>query len=130
MLWFNNSAEFDVSSPVTIVIYPVSIHTSRTPFDLDDRISKLVGDLKIRDQVVPWSDILSICLPLVLLVAFGVYDTGAGIFACGLSLGLMQGIYAMTFTNAFNAGLTAMAVLVVVIAILYIWAKRQEAENL
>ena len=132
ILHFNNTATFDVSSPVTLTILPI-FHGS-TPFDLDDRVSNIVGPAWFGGWDwgvdVGWHNIFAVIIPLILLISFGVYNTGLGIFSCGLSLGLIQGIYAMWFTNTFNAGLVLLCPVVIVIAIIYMWTKGQGGDNL
>ena len=128
VLHFNNTATFDVSSPVTLTVLPI-FHGS-TPFDLDERVKKIVGPAWFSGVDVGWHNIFAVILPIILLISFGVYNTGLGIFSCGLGFGLVQGIYAMWFTNTFNAGLVLLCPVIIVIAIIYMWTKGQGGDKL
>lgn len=131
-LYFNNSAVFAVDSPVSIMILAVEgVAPSDNRFDIDERVTNLVGPAEFYDVDVGWDLILAVVLPIVVLAGLaGSYNVGFGILSCGLSLGLMQVIYAIWFTNSFNAALILLCPVIVVIGVLYIWSKGKGEDHL
>jgi len=125
VLYFNNTASFYVSSPVTITIYAIYVYTEVTPFDIDDRITPIVGP----PPIGTWRDIISIILPLVILVSLGPFNTGVALLGCGMSIGITQGFFAM-YGMGFNVLLASLCPLIIVIGVLYIWTKGQGVDHL
>jgi hypothetical protein len=133
VLYFNNTASFDITSPVTISIYPLYQWTSDVPFDFDDRIRNIIGPPPKTShgiEIATYANIVAIVVPLIVLMSLGPYNTGAGITGCGMSLGFMQGIYAMRFTSAFNPVLAGVGVLAVIIGIVYWMSKGSGGDKL
>ena len=123
-LFFNNSANFDVDSPILLTLFPV--HPIREhSFDFEDRMDRLLGDFELG-----WFNLFCVVLPLIILVSFGVYNTGLGLIGAGMSIGFMQMIALSWFDNVFNAGLASLCPLVIAIGIIYIWTKGQGGDNL
>jgi len=127
-MYFNNTATFDVGSPVTIAIYP--LHTYETiDANIDDRITNLIGPLKINNMVVPWPDIIGIMIPMLFLVSFGVFNTGMGILGFGISMGFMQVMLAGFGAN-LNSAFIILCPIIVLIGIVYIMSKGQGGDKL
>jgi hypothetical protein len=126
-LYFNNTASFEITSPVTIAIYPLHTYTEGvTPIDIDDRITPIVGP----PPIGTYANIIAVIVPLLVLVSFGPYNTGIGLLGCGASIGFMQGIYAIWFTNSFNVLLASLCPLVIVISIIYFMTKGTGGDHL
>jgi hypothetical protein len=129
ILFFNNTASYEgVTSPIRIDILALYVYTVTAPSDLDTRITNIVGPAKINDQIVSWTTIIAVIIPMIMLVSLGVYNTGVGIIGCGLSMGFVQAF--LVNTDAFNATLILMCPLIIVIGILYIWTKGRGEEKL
>jgi hypothetical protein len=120
IMYFNNTANFcDQTSPVTLILFPITVWTNNTKFNVDDRITDLVGP----STIGPWSTIIAVILPIIILVSFGPYNVGAAIIGSGLSLGFMEGLFGMWFTDAFNPLLAILVPVLVVIGIIYAMTK-------
>lgn len=126
VLYFNNTASFDITSPVVITMLPLHTYTNRTRFDIDTRVESVWGPAPIGT----WGLAISIIIPIIILVSFGVFNTGIGILGCGISLGLMQGIYSSVLTTAFNPGLIVLAPIIIIIGVLYMWTKGKGDDHL
>ena len=126
VLHFNNTGNFDVSSPYTLVVAPL-LPPSNDTFNIDDRIEPVIGPA----GPFSWADVIAVVLPIICLVAFGVYNVGAGIFMCGLSLGLVQAIYHLRLDpGSFDSNLAILSPVIIAIAILYMWSKKRGEEML
>ena len=123
ILFFSNTANFEVSSPVTITINPIfAFDPAGNNTQLEERIESIVGPLNLG-----WLNVLSIIVPIIVLGMFGPYNTGMGIFGCGFSLLLMQVIFNMKIASAFNPALALISFLIIAIGIIYMWTKKPEA---
>ena len=132
-LYFNNSNEFDVSSPITITIKPLYTMRGTSTSDLDTRITNVVGpfgwDVHGDFVTTGWHNVVALILPFLFLLGFGVYNIGAGILACGVSMGLVQIIYAMWFTNSLNPLFILLCPVVIAVAVLVLWTKGRGEDN-
>jgi len=129
ILYFNNTANFDISSPVTLTVFNQWIY-GRGTFSLEDRIVSMVGPFKTDYIDIQWAAIISVIISFVLLVSFGVANVGLGIVAAGLGLALSQGIFSMHFTDVMSPLLVGAAAVCIFIGIFYMWAKNRAGENL
>jgi len=127
-LYFNNTATFDVTSPVTIAIYPEYIYPT-IDANIDDRITNLIGPFRINDIVVPWGDIIGIIIPMLFLVSFGVYNTGIGILGMGISMGFMQ-VMLGGFGLNINTAFVILCPIIILIGVVYIMSKGQGGDKL
>jgi len=119
ILWFNNTANYEVSSPVSITILNGEIYNSNVvKFNMQDRFENLFGPLPF--DVI---GIIGAAFGIVFLVSFGPYNTGLGIMMCGISMGIVHAIGIMWC----NAGLTESSILlvpvIIVIAGVYMFTK-------
>ena len=127
VLYFNNSANFDVNSPVTLSVPARHVYTTRTPFDLDDRIQKIVGPAPFGDN---WTIFISVFLSVIMLCLFGVYNAGLGIIGAGLSLGLTNAMFSFWQIGSINASLLVVAGFIVFIGIMYMLSKPGGTEDI
>ena len=125
ILYFNNTAEFIISQPVTIMIPAVDSPTCGLidPFDLDDRINKVFGPFSIMDEKIPWPNIISVFIPIIVLVSFGPYNTGIGIIGCGISMTMIQGFLSSIVIGGFDWAIIGIGAFIVILGILYIMTK-------
>lgn len=132
VLWFNNTADYsDVSNPVTVYLSASHIYRgNRTRFSIDDRISNLFGPFNPNGVNVGWHSLISICIALVMLCILGPYDTGLGIIGAGLSLGFTDALFQLWFTDTFPVLLITLAPLLVILGILFLWARHQGVEGI
>lgn len=123
-LWFNNSASFDVVSPVSILVTSTYTYRGdRVPVDIEDRMDKIFGPFTVDGVNVGWASIISVSLALIVFVLFGPFNAGLGIIGCGMMIGFTQAMFGLVFSNAFNPMLTLLAPVCIGIGILYIWSK-------
>jgi len=132
VLFFNNTADFMVSQPITIMIPAVDSPNCGLidPFDLDDRISDIVGPFTIGDQEVPWPNIISIIIPIIILVSFGPYNTGIGIIGCGISMTMVQGFLDSIVSVSINWGIVGIGAFIVILGIVYMMTKGTGGDHL
>lgn len=124
VMYFNNTANFDVSSPVTIIVgYKHPYSADRVKFDIDERVNPILGPFMIGDLDVGWASAISVILAFICLVSFGVYNSGFGLIAAAMSLGLTQGIYGLWATNALNPLLIALIPFLIVLGIILMMSK-------
>ena len=131
VLFFNNTADFmDANSPMVLNIYHLYIYTSRTKFDFNDRVTKLIGPLLIQTDItdegttVSWSVFVAMGFGIALLLMFSQYHIGVAIISCGLGIGFMQGFFSMWFNDTFPIGLGLLVGLLIFVGILWIWTNR------
>ena len=131
-IFFNNTADFGISQPVTIMILNVDspLCSSVTPFDLDDRIDDIIGPFTIGDKEIPWTSIIGIIIPIVVLVSFGPFNTGLGIIGCGISMTMMQGFLDTYVSGGFNWAIAGIGVFIIIIGILYVMTKGTGVDQL
>ncbi|RLF42791.1 MAG: hypothetical protein DRN18_01730 [Thermoplasmata archaeon] len=126
-LYFNNTANFDISPPVTITVFPLTgIPEAPNKYDINNLIEPVIGPAPGGS----WAPILAIILPLIILASFGPYNTTIGIVGSGLSLLFIQAIYARWFINSFNPLLVALGPFIIAIGILYGMTKGRGEEKL
>jgi len=126
-LYFNNTANFDISPPVTITVFPLTgIPEAPNKYDINNLIEPVIGPAPGGS----WAPILAIILPLIILVSFGPYNTTIGIVGSGLSLLFIQAIYARWFINSFNPLLAALGPFVIAVGVLYGMTKGRGEEKL
>ena len=126
-LWFNTTASYTITSPVTLPIYSLYKYIKDSALDLNTKLDNALGDPPISDYT--WTQHIAVILPIIVLVLLGVFNTGAGIVGCGLSIGLVNGVYA-GYGLDVNIGMFPLAVLIIFIGILYIWTTREGVELL
>jgi len=131
-LYFNNTAFFTVSQPIVVMIPNVdSPFCDRViPFDLDDRITKIVGPFTIEDRTVPYPDVIATFIPIILLVAFGPFNTGLGIIMCGISMTMIEGFFGMYLTSGFNWGIAGIGAFIAIMGIMYVMTKGTGGDHL
>ena len=131
-LYFNTTADYIMSQPVTIMILNVDLPFCGEviPFDLDDRIDDIIGPFTIGDKEIPWPNIIAIALPIIVLISFGPFNTGLGIIGCGMSMAMMQGFLNTYLVGGFNFAIAGIGVFIVVIGILYIMTKGTGVDQL
>lgn len=127
VLYFNNTASFQLTSPVMIPIYSLHKYMDVGPLDLDARITNVIGSPPVPG--IPWSGHIAVVIPVMVLVLLGVFNTGVGIVGCGLSIGLVQGLYA-GYGISINPELAALAPLIIIIGVVYIWSKHEGVDTL
>jgi len=131
ILYFNNTANFDISSPVIITIFNQWIYGSKTsPASLEDRITSIVGPFSTDTFSTDWVNIISISLAFILLVSFGVFNVGFGVIAGGLGLGFSNVLIGMHFSDVISPLLVGTATVIVFIGIMLMWSKSRGGENL
>lgn len=118
VLYFNNSANFDVDSPISIQILNINIWTTHDPSSFEERARSIFGDMGFM-----YAAIISAFLAIMALVMFGPHNTGIGILASGFVLGLTNLIFTMLFTGSYNATLTLLIPVIVIIGGLYMLVK-------
>ena len=121
-LWFNTSANYDVSIPVTVIVYGVNKtwNTSITKFDLDARFESLFGTFELG-----YANTICIVVGLILLGLFGPFHAGIGVISCGFGIGLMQAIYSVWTTNT-NIILIGLCFLIILLGTLHTLTIRTE----
>lgn len=117
-LFFNNTANFDATSPVTIIINNINVWSERTPFDFEARVRSIFGDAGFS-----YAAAVSAGLAIMALVMFGPHNTGIGILACGFTLAFTNALFTMLFTGGFNAGLTIYTPVIIIIGAVYMLVK-------
>lgn len=117
VLYFNNTANFDVSSPVSIRVYNINTWSLRTPFDMGERITKIFGSFDLG-----WENLIAVALAIIILCMFGVHNTGIGILACGFTLGFASFLLSM-LTGGFNVALVILIPVIVIIGGIYMLVK-------
>lgn len=132
VLFFNNTADFFLSQPVVISIPNVDIAGCDIidPIDLDDRFSDVFGDIEIGDAIVPWSNFLSIIIPLIVLMSFGPFNTGIGIIGAGISMVMIRAFLDTLIIGGFNWAIIGSGVFIVIIGILYMMTKGTGGDKL
>lgn len=129
-LWFNTTANYEITQPIIILIPPTDIYIGVTPFNLDDRITNIIGPFPIGDDTVPWTTVIAVSLPMILLVAFGPFNTGLGIISCGMSMFLIEAILGIYNTDGFSWGIAGIGIFIVVTGVIYVMTKSQGGERL
>ena len=119
LLFFNNTANFDASSPVNIIILPINVWSEFEQFDFEDRATPIFGTL----EGFTYAGIISAGLAIMALVMFGPHNTGIGILACGFVLGFTNLFFTALFTGGFNAALAVYIPIIIVIGAMYILVK-------
>jgi hypothetical protein len=114
-LWFNTSANYEITSPVTLIVYGVNKTwaESITKFNLDDRFEAMFGEFELG-----YANTICIVLALVALGLFGPFHAGIGVISCGLTVGLMQGVYSVWTVNT-NLVLIGLSFLIILLGVLY-----------
>jgi hypothetical protein len=132
VLWFNNTADYaDVTSPVSIYLSALHIYRgNRTRFSFNDRISNLFGPFRVNGVNIGWHSIVSVSIAMVILCLLGPYDAGLGILGAGLGIGLMDALFKLWFTDTFPVLLVTLAPLLVIIGVVFLWAKHQGVEGI
>jgi len=131
ILYYNNTADFsDHSSPYIVTVQPLHTYTSRTKFSIDDRITDIVGPFTIMGNTVGYAPVIAIAIGVILLVMLGPYNTGLGIIAAGLGLGITELLFSIFFTDTFPVLLVTLTPVLIILGILYMWTKRQGVEGL
>lgn len=96
-LYFNNTANFDVTQPVQIIIYPITYFTPAITFaSMEAQITAWIGE---SPGNIGWGNIIAIVLGLIFLGAFGPLNAGLGVIMCGGVIALMKGVFA--FNNVY-----------------------------
>jgi len=131
-LYFNNTADFTILQPIIISIPNVdSPFCDRLePFDLDKRIKDVIGPVTIGDEEVPWSIIISIFIPMIVLVSFGPYNTGLGIIGSGISMVAIQGFLNEIVIGGFNWFIASIGIFIIVMGFLYMMTKGTGVDHL
>jgi len=131
-LYFNNTADFTILQPIIISIPNVdSPFCDRLePFDLDKRIKDVIGPVTIGDEEVPWSIIISIFIPMIVLVSFGPYNTGLGIIGSGISMVAIQGFLNEIVIGGFNWFIAGIGIFIIVMGFLYMMTKGTGVDHL
>jgi hypothetical protein len=125
ILYYNNTASFnDMRSPYIVYLNPINIWSERTKFDINERITDVIGPMVINGNVISWINVLAIIPALLMLVLLGPFHTGIAIIGCGLTLGLTDVLFSLWFTNSFPALLLTACPIIVVIGVLYIMSKQ------
>jgi hypothetical protein len=114
-LFFNNSITYDISSPISITVYPLITHGTT---DLEQRFESIFGHLGLG-----WCSVISVSLAIVLLVSFGPFNTGFGVIASGFGLLGTQALFLRFASNTFNPVLGLLGGFVIAIGIIYMWTK-------
>ena len=131
-LYFNTTATYAITQPVIILIPNVDLPWCGkiVPFDLDDRITDIVGPFTIGDQVIPWTTIIGTIIPIIILVSFGPFNTGIGIIGCGISMAMMQGFLNGIVSGGFQWGVVGIGAFITIIGIIYIMTKGTGGDHL
>ena len=132
VLFFNNTADFLLSQPIVISIPNVDMVGCGIidPIDLDKRFSDVFGDIEIGDAVVPWSNFLSIIIPLFVLMSFGPYNTGLGIIGAGISMVMIRAFLDTLIVGGFNWVIIGSGVFIIIIGIIYMMTKGRGDDRL
>jgi len=132
VLFFNNTADFFLSQPIVISIPNVDSPLCGIidPIDLDKRFSDVFGDIEIGDAVVPWSNFLSIIIPLFVLMSFGPYNTGLGIIGAGISMVMIRAFLDTLIVGGFNWVIIGSGVFIIIIGIIYMMTKGSGGDKL
>ena len=120
-LFYNNTADFMSSfdPPLYFDVFPIDTYVEgATPFNIENRLDSIFGD-----NPLGWTNIISVILAMIVLVSLGPFNVGASIIGAGISLGFMQVIFEIWFTNSFNALLALLVPVLVFIGILYFMTK-------
>jgi hypothetical protein len=124
-LYYNNTASFsDMASPFIVYINPVNIWSEHARFDINERITNIIGPMVINGNIISWADVLAIIPAILVLVLLGPFNTGVAIIGSGLALGLSNAVFAMWFTNAFPLLLVTAMPIIIVVGVLYIMSKQ------
>jgi len=119
ILYFNNTANYEVSSPVSITILNGEIYNSNVvKFNMQDRFENLFGPLPF--DVI---GIIGVGLGLIFLVSFGPYNTGLGIMMCGISMGIVHAIAIMWCDVGLSEASILLVPVIIVIAGVYMFTK-------
>jgi len=118
VLFFNNTANFDVDSPVEIYVSAINTWSPRTPFDINDRLEPIFGPFSFG-----WENLIVAMIAIIVLCMFGPTNTGVGLIASGLALGLGNYIVAYFMSNTTNILLVALIPVIIVIAGIYLFVK-------
>jgi len=136
-LFFNNTNTFDITSPVYITIYPLSIYTPPwTKPDFGTRVNDVIGppsgDSGGGWSLGSWSTIITVAIALTMLMIFGPYNAGLGLVACGFSLTGTEVLWAVMFSNAtaFNILLGILGPVVIFLGVLYMMTKGEAMDKL
>jgi len=114
-LFFNNTIEYDITSPYSITVYPLGTHGT---VDLEQRFTSIFGELGLG-----WCSVISVSIAIVLLVSFGPFNTGFGVIAAGFGLLGTQALFLKFSSNTFNPVLGLLGGFVIAIGIIYMWTK-------
>lgn len=127
---FNSSASYYDIQPIIILIPNVDTSFYVEPFNLDDRITKIIGPFTMDGKEVPWSIVIGIIIPIIVLVSFGPFNTGLGIISCGISMVMVQGFLSKIIIGGFSWGVAGLGVFIIIIGILYVMTKGQGSDQL
>jgi len=118
-LYINNSANYDVSIPITITIVNIEAYNADADqSNLQDRTESIFG-------TIPFEVIAAISagMGLICLVSFGPYNTGLGIVMCGISMGAVQAVGAMWLSDPFPSAVSLIIPVVIFIGGIYYYSK-------
>jgi hypothetical protein len=126
-LYFNNTANFpEGSSPLIRTVYAITYPVG--DIDFDELVTNLIGPFTINNIPIGWHYGITLFVAFMVLLCFGVFNAGVGMIGMGLSIGLMDIVFAL-MNNRIPA-LTALGVIIIAIGILYIWTKGKPEEHL
>lgn len=113
-LWFNTSATYTISKPISIIIYGWGDSwRDEAKFNLSARFEALFGPF-----ILDYADTICILIALIALTLFGPFHAGIGIITCGLSVLLVQSLFSVHTVNS-NAWMFALGVFVLILGLLY-----------
>jgi len=124
-LYLNSSAFFGdgfSTQPVRITIFPITVNTSFTRFDLEARIESIFGPGPLGSG--SWCPFIITIIGLCVLAMFGPFNVDAAIIMSGFSMGLVSILFGIFLTNTFPVVLTGVIGFIIVIGIIYKVAKQ------
>jgi len=125
-LFYNNSADFEPTydEPLNYTVWPITkyFHRSVTKFDIDDRVGSIFGDF-----VLGWDKVVSVALAITILVSLGPFNVAMGLIGAGLSLGFMNVLFGIYFTNTFEPLLVLLIPVCIFLGIIY-WLTKGTGE--
>ena len=117
-LWFNNTANFETSSPVSIMIPNIETYVPGVvPFDLQGRTENIFGDLPFFVVAA-----ISAVVGIIALCAFGPYNTSLGIVMCGVSMSIVQAV-GSAFGNPLPNVVLLVIPFIIAIGIIHFYTK-------
>lgn len=119
-LYYNNSANFEptYAPPLYTDIWAMNISVNTTSFDFEDRVEGIFGEFDLG-----WANVVAVALALAVLVSLGPYNVGAALIGAGASLGMMQVVFMMWFTNSFSALLVILIPVLIFLGVIYFMTK-------